>query len=207
MSATPASSTPRPARVRRWALEAAVVLLGVVLGLGSLWWWTRSVSTLGTAAGPWRASLLAGSADADPWTRLRVAVGGLLALTRSETLYYLADHDSTGQPLRTRCRYRVHGTPPDARWWSITAYAGDHFLIANDERRYSVNGATAALDAQGRFSVSTGPVAPGGGTPWLPTPGDHDLLLALRVYNPGMALQADPATLAPPRIDLLGACP
>lgn len=182
-------------------------MLGVALGLGSLWWWARPAHTLVAAAGPWRASLLAGSADADPWTRLRVALGGLLALTRSETLYYLADHDSGGQPLRTRCRYRVHGTPPDARWWSITAYAGDHFLIANDERRYSINGATAALDAQGRFSVSTGPIAPGAGTPWLPTPGDRALLLALRVYNPGPALQADPATLAAPHIELLGACP
>lgn len=138
-----------------WAMAVAV-------GLGSAWAVLRSVSNYGVAAGPWRASTLAGSPEADLYTRARVALGGLLALNREETMYYVASTDSAGQPLRARCSYRVSGVPPKARWWSVTAYAQDLYLFDNPARRYSVNGQTAVLDAQGRFAFVSGPVAPVG---------------------------------------------
>lgn len=208
-----------------WATALAV-------GLGSAWAALRSVSNFGAAVGPWRASTLAGSPEADLYTRARVALGGLLALNREETMYYLASTDTAGRPLRSRCSYRVAGLPPKARWWSVTAYAEDLFLFANEQRRYSVNGQTAVLDAQGRFAFVTGPVAPAtalavaGGSPdpvasavpgplasapgaltWLPTPGDRGLVFTLRVYIPDPALAAAPGTLQPPTIEPLGACP
>lgn len=193
---------------RRLAGWALALLAAVALGLGSAWWALRGVGHFGVAAGPWRASLLAGSADADPYTRARVAIGGLLALNRGETMYYVAATDSQGRPLRSRCSYRVSGPPPPGRWWSVTAYADDFFLFADDQRRYSLNGAAAVLDAQGRFTLVSGPRAPGAsGVPWLPTPGDRGLLFTLRVYNPAPALQAEPAGLQPPAIERLGDCP
>ena len=191
-----------------WAAWGLAVVAGVALGLGSAWWALRGVGHFGVAAGPWHASLLAGSADADAHTRARVALGGLLALNRDETMYYVAAIDSDGRALRSRCSYRVSGLPPPGRWWSVTAYADDFFLFADTQRRYSLNGATAKLDAQGRFAVVTGPQAPPGGTePWLPTPGDRGLLFTLRVYNPAAGLQARPDSLQPPQIQRLGACP
>jgi hypothetical protein len=180
----------------------------VALGLGTAWWSVRGLAQSGVDAGPWRASLLAGSADADAYTRARVAVGGLLALNRDETLYYVAATDSQGRPLRSRCAYRVSGLPPPGRWWSVTAYADDFFLFPDAQQRYSLNGASAKLDGQGRFALVSAPQAPAGsGDPWLPTPGDRGLLFTLRVYNPAASLQADPASLVPPRIQRLGACP
>ena len=190
----------------------------VALGLGSAWAVLRSVSNCGAAAGPWRASTLAGSPEADLYTRARVALGGLLALNREETMYYVASTDSAGQPLRARCSYRVSGVPPKARWWSVTAYAQDLYLFDNPQRRYSVNGQTAVLDTQGRFAFVTGPAAPtstamSGVAPsadavhWIPTPGEGGLFFTLRVYNPEAALAAAPGTLQAPVIELLGACP
>jgi hypothetical protein len=200
--------TPALRRGPGWVAWGLAVVAGVALGLGSAWWALRGVGHFGVAAGPWRASLLAGSADADPYTRARVAIGGLLALNRDETMYYVAGTDSDGQALRSRCSYRVSGLPPPGRWWSVTAYADDFFLFADPQRRYSLNGATAKLDAQGRFAVVTGPQAPAGGAePWLPTPGDRGLLFTLRVYNPAAGLQARPDSLQPPQIQRLGACP
>ena len=185
-----------------WATALAV-------GLGSAWAALRSVSNFGAAVGPWRASTLAGSPEADLYTRARVALGGLLALNREETMYYVASTDTAGRPLRSRCSYRVAGLPPKARWWSVTAYAEDLFLFANEQRRYSVNGQTSVLDAQGRFAFVTGPVAPAAGEPltWLPTPGDRGLFFTLRVYIPDPALAAAPGTLQPPTIEPQGACP
>lgn len=192
----------RTLRVLLWWATA------VAVGLGSAWAVLRGVSNYGSAAGPWRASTLAGSPEADLYTRARVALGGLLALNREETMYYVASTDSTGLPLRARCRYRVSGLPPKARWWSLTAYAQDLYLFDNPQRRYSVNGQTAALDSQGRFAVVTGPVAPSAdAVPWIPTPGEGGLYLTLRVYNPEAALAAAPGTLQAPKIELLGACP
>jgi hypothetical protein len=183
------------------------MLAGVLLGLLVSALQLRSSAAFGTAAGPWRLSLLAGSAEADLLTRARVALGGLLALNREETMYFIAVTDSAGQPLRSRCRWRISGVPPAARWWSLTVYADDFHLFADEQRRYSINSATAPLDAQGRFSVTTGPTPPSDGqSAWLPTPGDRGLVLTLRAYNPDPALATQPTQLQPPRIDALEPC-
>jgi hypothetical protein len=190
-----------------------------VAGLASAWWSLKRHDQFGIAVGPWRVSTLVGSNEADMHTRARVAVGALLALQRSETMYYLARTDSTGAPLRSRCAYRITGVPPAAPWWSVTAYADDFFLFPDSERRYSLNGSTARLDAQGRFELVSGPARPeptaaaaapaaavAPAPPWLPTPGDRGLLFTLRVYQPAEALRAAPQALAPPRIEALGPC-
>jgi hypothetical protein len=96
--------------------------------------------------------------------------------------------------------------PPQARWWSITAYADDLYLFDAPNRAYSLNGDTARLDMRGQFEFTTGP-ARTDERHWLPTPGNGGLLLALRLYNPEPALQAAPATLLPPTIARLGDCP
>ena len=67
-----------------------------------------------------------------------VALGGLLASTREDSMYYLPDSVS-GEPLRLNCRYRIEGRDYDADWWSITAYGWDNYLIPNDHKRYSFN--------------------------------------------------------------------
>ncbi len=110
-----------------------------------------------------------------------------------------------GKPLRSQCTYLIEGTPPQARWWSITAYADDLFLFDAPNRHYSLNGSTAVLNAQGQFVMTTGP-APQGDTFWLPTPGNRGVLLTLRLYNPEPGLQAAPASLVPPTIRSVGAC-
>jgi hypothetical protein len=205
-----------------------VVLLGVVLGVGTAWWAIRNGGAAQSLVkvGPWETSLLAGSPNADSYTRARVAVVGLLALGRDETIYYVARTDSTGQALRSQCQYRIDGLAPPARWWSLTAYADDHFLFEAPQDRFSLNGATAQLDQRGEFHVLTGPTKPAGGDSsptdqvipsasahpsnaalaWLPTPGDRGLELTLRLYHPLPALQQDPRGLIAPTIKRVGSC-
>jgi hypothetical protein len=155
--------------------------------------------------GAWRANLHAGSQDAGLYTRATIAVNALLALGRDETMYFVATRDDAGQTLRAQCNYRITGVPPQARWWSITAYAQDLFLFDAPNGHYSLNGTTAVLDAAGRFSLSTGPVEQTG-TFWLPTPGPGALILTLRLYNPAPSLQAAPQSLVAPAIQQLGSC-
>jgi hypothetical protein len=201
---SPPASAPR---WKRWTLGALAVLLGIALGLGSAWWAIRGSGLAGPVrAGAWHTSAVSGHVDADMYTRARVAVGGLLALSRDETMYYVARTDDAGAPLRAECRYRVEGAPPPARWWSVTAYAGDLFLFPNALGRYSLNGSAAPLDGKGRFALVTGPVQPDGAEFWLPTPKSGALVLALRLYNPAPSIANAPESLPAPSITRIGAC-
>ena len=191
-----------------------VVSIGIVLGIGTAWWAIRNGGATQSLVkvGPWETNLLAGSPNADLHTRARVAVVGLLALGRDETIYFVARTDSAGQALRSRCQYRIDGLAPPARWWSLTAYADDHFLFEAPQDRFSLNGATALLDTRGEFHVQTGPTKPTWGAAtddnlaWLPTPGDRGLELTLRLYHPLLVLQQDPSGLIAPTIKRVGLC-
>lgn len=193
---------------RRIAIGLALYVGAVAVGLGSAWWVLKKSPWVNTTlqVGAWRSSLLAGSQDADLYTRASVALNGLLALGRDETMYFIATQDDYGKPLRSTCRYRVEGLPPKARWWSVTAYADDMYLFDAPNKHFSLNGTTAQLDAQGRFSLATGPTEVKD-TFWLPTPGNRGLVLTLRLYNPEPELQASPASLMAPSIQRLGDCP
>jgi hypothetical protein len=196
--------------IRPWqriGIGLALYGLAVVLGLVSAWWVLRKAPwTVQTfQVGAWKGTLLAGSPDADMYTRAAVAVNALLALGRDETMYFIATHDEGGRPLRSRCSYRVEGVPPQARWWSVTAYADDMYLFDAPNNHYSLNGTTAQLDANGRFAFTTGPQELPA-THWLPTPGNRGMVLTLRLYNPEPALQAAPGSLVPPTIQALGDC-
>lgn len=198
----------RPSRTRRVAIAAALYFSAVALGLGSAWWILKKAPWLNQTiqVGAWKANLRAGSSDADMYTRASIAVNALLALGRDETMYFVASADDDGHPLRSTCSYRISGTPPHARWWSITAYADDLFLFDAPNKHYSLNGSSARLDAEGRFAMVMGPSQPQDSSHWVPTTGQGGAVLTLRLYNPSPELQASPARLSAPRIERLGDC-
>lgn len=173
---------------------------GLVLGLAATWWTVIRGGTLGGGIhnGAWRTSLDIGSKDAGTYLRADIAVHGLLALNRSETMYYSATTDSSGVPLDGKCTYRVRGNDPKTRWWSITAYGPDDYLIPNDARRYSVSQNSVARDPDGSFSVMLS--RDDGGENWIPVmPGPFSV--SLRLYNPDASVVADPATAVLPTIE------
>lgn len=202
-----ATTAPAPSAWRKIMAWLAWALAALVLGVGSAWWAVKKMpaGSHSVQAGAWKANTLAGSTDADLYTRAGIAVNALLALGRAETMYFVAITDDAGKPLRSACRYRISGAPPKARWWSITAYADDMFLFDASNRHYSLNGTTAQLDASGKFAFSTG-ATEHENLYWVPTPGDRGLVLTLRLYNPEPSLLADPASLQPPSIFTLGTC-
>jgi hypothetical protein len=163
---------------------------GIALGLAATWATViHGTKSGGVNDGPWRTSLFAGSSEGSPYLRAYVAVHGLLALSREETIYYTAADDSEGNALNGNCVYQVEGRDPPARWWSITAYGADDFLIPNDADRYSVSMSSVARRADGTFLVtlSQGQAE----SNWIPVAaGRFDL--TIRLYNPQAAAVADP---------------
>jgi hypothetical protein len=189
--------------VARLALAIGVAL---VLGLGSAYYAVRIGLSGGEIAnGPWRTSLVTGSQQADLYTRARVAVGGLLALAPSETVYWNADVDAAGRPLDARCDYRVEGEELPARWWSLTAYAADHFLIPNDAGRYSFSQTTLARAPGGPWTLTVSTETRSGN--WLPSGrsgATGQFALTLRLYNPAPEVHEQAASVRLPRIEREG---
>src|ERR1700679_716326 len=92
------------------AKSAVAVVVGVLLGLALTWFTVfRGDMPGGVTDGPWRTNLSIGAATGDAMTRASVALHVLLALKRSETLYYTASADSSGAALDGACTYKISG--------------------------------------------------------------------------------------------------
>ncbi|MBL0767920.1 DUF1214 domain-containing protein [Sphingopyxis sp. XHP0097] len=186
--------------MQRWHRFAIAISGGLLLGLGAAWAVTGGGLRGGSITnGVWSTSLGYGTKATDPLTRAAVARAGLLALPAKETVYWMARTDSTGAPLDGNCRYRLSGPQLDARWWSVTLYDTDGYLVDNDARIWSVNGANVASDDDGRWRVTISPDKPSEGA-WLPGAAGQPFHLTLRMYNPGSAFRADPRAAELPTI-------
>ncbi len=189
-------------RMKRWGIWVLAIVVGIAAGLGGAWLSVRDGLGAGSArAGPWVTSAVTGSADADLRTRATVAIAGLLALSAKEAIYFNAEEDSAGAPLDGRCRYRVSGVDPTARWWSITLYGADHFLVANAEQRYSFHMQNVPRTGHETFAFEVAPTGEGAG--WLPTGGQKHFALTLRAYNPDPRIIGRPERANLPRIEKL----
>ncbi|HZX24629.1 MAG TPA: DUF1214 domain-containing protein [Woeseiaceae bacterium] len=168
--------------MRRAVYSVTMVFAGLLLGLGSAWYAIAGGAVTGVAHGPWENNPLVGSATAGPWDRARVAHHALLGLTREEAVYYVATRDSDGRPLSADATYRISGAAIPARWWSITAYGPDYYLIPNAQGVYSFNSETVSRREDGGFAFLVSR-APREGD-WLPLGEAKRFDLLLRLYNP-----------------------
>jgi len=183
---------------------AVVIAMGLLAGSGSaLAWMRQGMAPVGQG---WLGSRVTGSVDADAWTRARVALSGLLALNRSQAIYFVRKVDEAGRPLTERCRYRVSGGALPGRWWSVTAYAADNFLPVNDEGALSVDATRVQRDAGGRWQAIAAAQRPPGAS-WISTRKAGNFDLTLRIYNPTPAAQADFGTIPFPQIQRIDCVP
>jgi hypothetical protein len=168
--------------MKRWMRYLICGVLGVLIGAGSAAWSIR-IGALGSARaiGPWTTARDLGTAQASAYTRAVVALRGLLALPASEARYYNATVDSNGRPLVGKCRYHIVGRELPGRWWSLTLYDREGYLIANQPGIYSVGSAGLPVAEQTNWTVIVAPDAQPGH--WLPT-GGKAFELTLRTYLP-----------------------
>lgn len=186
-------------RLWPWALA---VSLGVAGGLATARWSTGESAIERVPSRPeWTIDRFAGAEAAGMHTRARIARIGLLALSRDEAMYYIADRDADGRRLREDCVYEVSGGELPARWWSLTVYAQDRFLARNEDQAHSLGAAGLPRDAGEdgwRIRLAS---ARNGAMPWLSVRNTDAPTLALRLYRPDAALREDPLVIALPRIE------
>jgi hypothetical protein len=188
------------------AAAVATVLLSAVFLARNI---NEGLEEMSVRNGDWMTSVATGSEGAGLMLKAAVAIGGLLASTQENSMYYrLSSVD--GEPLRLNCRYRIEGTDYDADWWSITAYGWDNYLIPNAQKRYSFNDENLVRNPDGSWVITVAateqpgnwlPVGPSGAPQWR-KPGDYDYDLLLRLYTPGAAYLDTPESAALPSVTL-----
>lgn len=169
--------------------------IGIVsaLGMAGLLPGATALAFRDVDAGGWRSDFAVGSKAADPYTRARVARHGLLALAKSEAVYFTRGTDDSGKPLREGCTYRLSGRPLPAGWWSVTLYDAASMLPANTDGAPSMDASRAG---PGRWNAIIAPSRPDGDARWISSRNAGRFDLTLRLYMPEPA-----GTLEPPRIE------
>lgn len=193
-------------RARRALAYGSALLVGVVAGGGSALALSGLLPGFGSMSdgavdlAGWKSDWTIGSEAANPYTRARIARHGLLALARSEAVYFTRNTDDQGERLREECRYRLSGGTMPAQWWSVTLYDADNRLPMNEDGALSVDASRTQDQA---WSVTIAPQKPGEGL-WLSSHNAGSFDLTLRLYVPEQQLIDDPSgTLAPPRVERL----
>ncbi len=181
-----------------FALTALVV--GVALGLGSAWMAVSRLSLTGRVTnGGWTTNINIGSTTADPYTRAQIARDGLLALARSETVYFSRFDDDAGAALDAACIYRITGHDLPARWWSVTLYDQEQYLARNEDGAHSIDATRVVRSGDGYEATAS--IARGGAVNWLSTRNAGKFSLTIRLYNPDASLQDDPGKAVLPRVE------
>jgi hypothetical protein len=186
---------------------AAHVLLSVVIalavGIGSAWWATGKPRLFGTLEiGRWQAWLVAGTPEADPYTRANIARTGQVPLGAAEGLAFTAGRDEAGARLDGRCRYRIVGDTPPARLWTLSAVDAEGRLTPNPTGRLFISSRDIVRDADGRIDVAVSrTVVPGN---WLPLGTSGPFSLILRFYDTPVASANVLGTMVMPLIEREG---
>jgi len=189
--------------MKTWHRYVICVALGLIGGAAYAVQLVRGGLNDGlVSSGPWETGKSFGTVDASTLTRAKVALSGLLALPAQEAMYFTATRDSNGRALDGRCTYDVRGGTLDGRWWSVTLYEGEGWLVKNAAKRWSIPASAVATDAQGRWSFTVSPDAQSGS--WLPTGSVEAFDLTLRLYHPSADIIKSPETAQMPAIDRKG---
>lgn len=164
--------------------------LAIAIGGGA---WLSSVALKGTGQfggvtiGAWTAFPLAGTPEADPYAKARLARDAALSLGAAEGVTFYAARDSNGAALDSKCLYTVEGDSPSARLWTIYALAKDYGRLAGvpDEWPSRLHSQSIFYGDRDRFAITVSPHAQPNN--WLAVPPNTGFQLALNLYDSPVA--------------------
>lgn len=169
-------------RLSAYAKTAIAGLVGVGLGLAATYVATFGALPFGAAhSGPWTAWPKAGSAEADPYARAIIARQAATPLGNGEGLTFVAATDDAGLPLDGACEYKITGSPPVARLWTLNLYTPEGRLLAPGPGHRSISSDQILRSAKGDFEIVIAPSARAGN--WLSTPNGAPFAITLNLYD------------------------
>lgn len=171
----------------------------LVLGLWSAWLAVRSPAPVDTIAlGVWQAWPNAGTADADPYSRARLARTGEIPLGSGEGLALLALTDDAGDPLVGACDYTIRGQTPPARLWTVSLENLDGHAIKETSGAAALGSDTLLREPDGSFQIVLSPRPRTGN--WISTAGAGPFRVVIRLYDTTARTGTELTTLVMPRI-------
>lgn len=113
----------------------------------------------------------------------QITTFALFALPGTEAIYLVATKDAQKKRLTSEQDYVLQGNINQirAKYWSITAYGTDLYLIPNEADRYVFNNSNLTTDSAGNFTIHLSHQPKAGH--WLPTPKNAKFNLVLRIYR------------------------
>lgn len=185
--------------MKSWHRYAICIALGLIGGAGYAVNQVRvGMADEKVTSGAWTTSASFGSADATALSRAKIALGGILALPAKEAMYFTATKDRDGRRLDGNCTYFVSGGPLPGRWWSVTLYEGDGWLVKNAANRWSIPSHAAVQAENGMWSFTASPDEQPAA--WLPTGKAKSFDMTLRLYHPSADTIARPEKAPMPTI-------
>jgi hypothetical protein len=186
--------------IQRALLFLITMSIAIAGGTASVWYVLQSQHGIGAlTVGGWTAYPDIGTPDADPYSKARVARDGLLTLGRAEGLVFIADTDSSGAPLLQGCDYRIEGSTPSARFWTL--FAADRSLVALaglGGRPPAVQSHQIIRQPDNSFDIAFGPSpAPGN---WVPLRGEGPMTFLLTLYDTPVALTSGVGEIELPQV-------
>lgn len=158
---------------------AAGLLIGGFLSAASL---ENNNQLAALTVGQWTAWPKAGSRDADPYTKARIAAEGEVPLGAAEGIAFFGRLDNEQAPLLKECNYRVSGLTPAARFWTLTAQTPEGELVHTAEKTpSSMISRSLVRQPNGEFTLHVGPTLASGN--WMSTSGKGPYELILRIYD------------------------
>ena len=180
----------------RFLLQALLIgTLALVLGGGSAWYTLRQTHTIGAITlGPWSAFVHESAEETDPYMVAKAVAEGTVPLGATEGLTFETRTDSDGAPLLLQCDYRIEGSTPPARLWTLVSYGADGKPVPPAPGGESALHSMRILrcpDGSFRIFMSSQPSAGN----WMAISGRGEMRLALRLYDTPITASAG---LAPP---------
>ncbi|OMQ11701.1 hypothetical protein BXU01_09220 [[Flexibacter] sp. ATCC 35103] len=177
-------------KIKKIGLAVALIILAIVLG--------SAVGVYNIKSGKSNSQRIIGNwqtidkdkdlNSADLLTIAQVAVYGPYALTKKEVIYLSTNTDSDGNELDPKSDYIISGKKLDAKYWSITAYDENGFLIKNPINKYSYNLEDVKYEADSTsYQINLSGSAQKEN--WLPVNNVKKATLIIRLYLPSEKLR------------------
>ena len=185
-------------------MRAAVVVIlgaGLALGLGlwTAWLAVRSPAPIDAILlGSWQAWPNAGTESVDPYSRARLARTGEIPLGSGEGLMLLAQTDDSGEPLTSRCDYRIEGQTPPARLWTLSVEDIEGRVVADGGNVSALSSDVLLRAPDGNFEIVLSPTTKAGN--WIFTGNASRIRVVVRLYDTTARLVTAMTTLTMPRI-------
>jgi len=186
--------------LRNAFLVLLTLSIAICGGAASAWFALGSIGALDTiSVGGWVAYPEAGSPQADPYARARIAREATLPLGLAEGLPFFASRDASGELLRRNCNYRIEGQFPLARFWTLQVASADRLQQAVSKERSLGLNSLGILHENDNAVVVTASSAPSPGN-WLPVSGSGPMTFVLTFYDTPIASNQNISEIQLPQV-------